>query len=167
MMLWRYVHHCQLQTENAKAGQVVLDSAASHRRKSSFPALDTARPRPTRGHTSCFVHSLLESQKQNGSYTPKAEPNAEDGVDDRRKAKAPDADSDEAHTQSRLLTKKQLSEMAIGIRELSKKLSHVRLKLHVRNVFVLTKAYDETLIKYTREVSEWLLAKERDASYTV
>ena len=66
-------------------------------------------------------------------------------------------DSSEHHTQSRLLTKKQLSDMAVGIRELSKKLGHVRLKLKVRNVFLLTKAHDQTLIAKTRDVAEWLL----------
>lgn len=130
-------------------------------------ASETARPKPMRGRTACFVHSLLESAKQNGSYTPKAEPKAEGEASHHRIDKAPDAHLEEAHTQSRLLTKKQLSDMAYGIRELAKKLGHVRLKLHVRNVFVLTKAHDETLIKYTREVSEWLLSKDRNASYTV
>lgn len=69
------------------------------------------------------------------------------------------------HTESRLLTKKQLSDMAFGIRELSKKLSHVKLKLNVRNIFVLTKAHDESLIEHTRELSDWLLRHE--ARYTV
>lgn len=70
--------------------------------------------------------------------------------------------------QSRLLTKKQLSDMAFGIRELSKKLGHIRLKLKVKNVFILTKAHDETLIHKTREVVKWLLSyHENDHRYTV
>ncbi|KAI9859859.1 MAG: hypothetical protein M1824_003639 [Vezdaea acicularis] len=75
-------------------------------------------------------------------------------------------DFDQA-THSRLLTKRQLSDMAWGVRELSKKLGSLRLKLQVRNVFLLTKAHDETLIIYTREVARWLLAPERDTKYTV
>jgi hypothetical protein len=70
------------------------------------------------------------------------------------------------YRQSRLLTKKQLSDMALGIRELSKKLAHIQLKLRVRNVFLLAKAHDETLIQYTRELAEWLLSKEKE-SYCV
>lgn len=66
---------------------------------------------------------------------------------------------------SRLLTKKELSDMAFGIRELSKKLSQIRLKLHVKNIFILGKAHDEALIKNAREVTEWLLQK--DPEYTV
>jgi NAD+ kinase len=65
------------------------------------------------------------------------------------------------HTESRLLTKKQLSDMAVGIRELSKKLSHVQLKLNIRNIFLLVKAHDETLIAHTRQLAEWLLKKDR------
>lgn len=74
--------------------------------------------------------------------------------------------SHERHTQSRLLTKKQLSDMAFGIRELSKKLGHVRLLLKVRNVFLLTKAHDQSLIRKTREVSEWLLKQKNEDSDT-
>ena len=55
--------------------------------------------------------------------------------------------------------------MAFGIRELSKKLGHITLKLKVRNIFVLTKVHDEKLVDYTRELAEWLLVK--DKRYTV
>lgn len=68
---------------------------------------------------------------------------------------------------SRLLTKKQLSDMAWGVRELSKRLGSVRLNLKVKNVFLLTKAHDETLIGNTREVAKWLLSPDRDVRYTV
>ena len=68
---------------------------------------------------------------------------------------------------SRLLTKKQLSEMALGVRELSKRLASIRLKLKVKTVFLLTKAHDENLIEHTREVTRWLLSPEREVGYTV
>ena len=74
-------------------------------------------------------------------------------------------DSNTLH--SRLLTKKQLSDMAWGVRELSKRLGSIRLKLKVRTVFLLTKAHDETLIGNTREVVKWLLSPEREVRYTV
>lgn len=57
--------------------------------------------------------------------------------------------------------------MAWGVRELSKRLGSVRLKLNVKTVFLLTKAHDETLIVYTREVVEWLLSKDREKPYIV
>jgi len=69
--------------------------------------------------------------------------------------------------QSRLLTKKELSDMAFGIRELAKRLSHFKLKLKVHNVFLLTKAHDQTLISFTREVAAWLLSKESGDPHTV
>lgn len=59
--------------------------------------------------------------------------------------------------------------MAFGIRELSKKLSRVRLLLDVRQVHILTKAHDQKLIAHTRDVAEWLL-EQRNAdgkTYTV
>jgi NAD+ kinase len=68
---------------------------------------------------------------------------------------------------SRLLTKKQLSDMAWGVRELSKRLGSIKLKLRVRTVFILTKAHDESLIANTREVTKWLLSPDRDVRYSV
>lgn len=68
---------------------------------------------------------------------------------------------------SRLLTKKQLADMAWNVRELSKRLGGLRLKLKVKTVFLLTKAHDEDLIVYTRGVAEWLLSTERESPYTV
>jgi NAD+ kinase len=76
-------------------------------------------------------------------------------------------EEDPTSTHSRLLTKKQLSDMAWGVRELSKRLASVRLKLKVKNVFILTKAHDETLIEKTREVARWLLSGEREVRYNV
>lgn len=68
---------------------------------------------------------------------------------------------------SRLLTKKQLSDMAWGVRELSKRLGSIRLKLKVKTVFLLTKVYDEGLIQNTREIVKWLLSPDREVRYTV
>ena len=67
--------------------------------------------------------------------------------------------------ESRLLTKNQISDMAFGIRELAKKLAQLRIKLNVQNVFILTKAHDESLLENTRQATEWLLAK--NSSYKV
>ncbi len=68
---------------------------------------------------------------------------------------------------SRLLTKKQLSEMAWGVRELSRRLGSMRLKFRVKTVFVLTKIHDAELIAKTRALCAWLLDRERDVRYTV
>lgn len=68
---------------------------------------------------------------------------------------------------SRLLTKRQLSDMAWGVRELSKRLGSVNLKLKVKTVFILTKAHDEMLIQNTRDVAKWLLSNDRQVQYVV
>ncbi len=68
---------------------------------------------------------------------------------------------------SRLLTKKQLADMAMGVRSLAKKLGSLKVKLKIKTIFLLTKIHDPTLILKTREVVRWLLSKERDAPYIV
>ncbi|CAK7202341.1 hypothetical protein SEUCBS139899_005064 [Sporothrix eucalyptigena] len=68
---------------------------------------------------------------------------------------------------SRLLTKKQLSEMAWGVRELSRRLGSLRLRFRVKTIFLLTKIYDEDLLPKTRDLALWLLSPKRDIRYTV
>jgi len=92
---------------------------------------------------------------------------SESSTDDGSNVEAPLQPADEHAVHSRLLTKKQLSDMAWGVRELSKRLGSVKLKLKVKTVFLLTKAHDETLIGNTREVAKWLLNPDRDVQYTV
>ncbi|KAI1811583.1 ATP-NAD kinase [Poronia punctata] len=79
------------------------------------------------------------------------------------------AGQDEQHegVHSRLLTKKQLTDMAWGVRELSRRLGMVRLKFRAERIFLLTKPYDEDLIPKTRLLAKWLLSKDRDVRYTV
>ncbi|KAF3011293.1 hypothetical protein E8E15_001921 [Penicillium rubens] len=69
--------------------------------------------------------------------------------------------------QSRDLTKRQLSDMAWSVRKLSKKLGGIKLKLTVKTVFIVNKTHDESLVSSTREVTRWLLSKERDIPYNV
>lgn len=69
--------------------------------------------------------------------------------------------------QSRHLTKRQLSDMAWNVRKLSKKLGSIKLKLTVKNVFIVSKTHDESLVSLTRKVTRWLLSKDRDAPYNV
>ncbi len=142
----------------------MFDEDNAKRRKSSLVSAENpklaeqaAREKST---TSCFVHQLLENTKQSRTGQP-----ALSYSDDCNLDKAPEPRDQNIH--SRLLTKRQLSEMAIGVRELSKKLGSIRLKLKVRTIFLLTKAHDSDLIELTRNIAEWLLAKQRDTEYTV
>jgi NAD+ kinase len=68
---------------------------------------------------------------------------------------------------SRLLTKKQLSEMAWGVRELSRRLSSMRIKFRAKTIFLLTKIYDQDLVPKTRALTKWLLSADRDVRYTI
>ncbi|KAK4553866.1 hypothetical protein LTR86_009041 [Recurvomyces mirabilis] len=142
--------------------EVVFDRNDSQRRRASLrPSIDRpSRPSSQRQRTSCFVHSLLETQSKNGQWTPSREGQAVSRTADKDTPTPHDQNGETRHMQSRLLTKKQLSDMAFGIRELSKKLGHVRLLLKIRNVFLLTKAHDQKLIGHTRDVVEWLLRQK-------
>ncbi len=97
----------------------------------------------------------------------KSDLNAKEKLDGSKTTVSSNGQVDHNAVHSRLLTKNQLSEMAWGVRELSKRLGSVRLKLKVKTVFVLTKAHDESLIGNTREVTKWLLSPDRDVKYTV
>ncbi|KAG9248934.1 ATP-NAD kinase-like protein [Calycina marina] len=91
--------------------------------------------------------------------------NSSASTDDGQKVDEDAEGQDALH--SRLLTKDQLSDMAWGVRELSKRLGSLKMKLKVKTVFLLTKAHDENLIVNTREVVRWLLSPERKVRYTV
>lgn len=111
--------------------------------------------------TSCFLHQFLEHRKAGtGKITA-----LKDISEDKKEEKTPLRADTGVH--SRLLTKRQLLDMASEIRDISKKLGNVKLKLQVKTVFVLTKAHDEALIELTRELTDWLLSKERDTPYIV
>jgi len=144
--------------------EVVFDKQEAQRRRASLAHDDASerkskRPSQQRQGTSCFVHSLLEEKSKSGHWSPSAEGMLANRPAD-KDTPTPHDEGETRQTQSRLLTKKQLSDMAFGIRELSKKLGHLRLLLKVRNVFLLTKAHDQTLIAKTRDVAEWLLRQK-------
>ncbi|PVI04284.1 ATP-NAD kinase [Periconia macrospinosa] len=137
--------------------EVVFEEDSIRRRKSSL--VPSTAPRPGHHHikTQCFVHTLIE--KHDGIAFKDHIASSEGIAQERRVDKNPLDDAEQPH-HSRLLTKKQISDMAFGIRELSKKLSQIRLMLNVRNIFILAKAHDETLIQYTRDTTDWLLTKD-------
>lgn len=122
-------------------------------------SLPPTRPDNQRRKTQCFVHTLLE--KHDGIPAKDQSVSYEGLAQEKRMDKDPHSHAEQSH-HSRLLTKKQISDMAFGIRELSKKLAQIRLKLYVRNVFILGKAHDETLIQHSRETTEWLLTKNSE-----
>ena len=109
--------------------------------------------------TTCFVHQLLEKQRKRPAVNPSTL------IEDRNHDNGTKTPGEETH--SRLLTKRQLADMAMEVRELSKNLTSVRLRLKVKTVFVLVKAHDESLIGFTKELVDWLLSDDRDTPYIV
>ncbi|KAI9882152.1 MAG: hypothetical protein M1823_006103 [Watsoniomyces obsoletus] len=163
------------ETEYQTTLEVLVDEATNHRRKSSLVDSEALALARSYKNTACFIHTLLEGQHPR--LNPKGQPpqqllhrvvnHLQDDVETQSLMDGHRPDGQEASTHSRLLTKRQLSDMAWGVRELSKHLGGIRMKLHVRRVFILTKARDEALIHNTRELARWLLALERETPYTV
>lgn len=122
-----------------------------------------------RMQSQCFIHGVVERTTQ--GQQPKVEsklPDIREGPPAAPADHAGDHHSEDARaTHSRLLTKKQLSDMALNVRTLAKKLSTLRVKLNIKTIFILTKAHDKTLIKHSRNVTQWLLSKDRGTEYTV
>lgn len=58
----------------------------------------------------------------------------------------------------------RLVQTATGVREVSKQLQRRPIKLEVKNVMVVTKARDNSLVHLTRELTEWLLSTPRYGS---
>jgi NAD+ kinase len=117
------------------------------------------------------VHKLVEKTQR--GHQPRVESKL-DSINEAHDEKplinglgSPKSDEETRATQSRLLTKKQLSDMAMSVRSLAKKLGSLKVKMNIRTVFLLTKAYDKTLISKTQEVARWLLSRERDVPYIV
>ncbi|CAG8075337.1 unnamed protein product [Penicillium salamii] len=165
---------------------------SNHRRKSSLVTMDKPKVRPHPAQedktTACYVHSLIASEwtspphdlkdteevirtlKDDENEPPTSDPTAAHPDD---LVSVIDGDTPGARKptptiiQSRHLTKRQLSDMAWNVRKLSKKLGSIKLKLTVKNIFVVCKAQDESLVSLTRKVTKWLLSKDRDSEYIV
>ncbi|KAI9760872.1 MAG: hypothetical protein M4579_001373 [Chaenotheca gracillima] len=143
--------------------EVVFDPENDHRRKSSLVSSEATKLTHQHKSTACFVHALLENQGKGRNKGASLDSDLSKAID----GKISGNNDHDGSTHSRLLTKRQLADMAWGVRELSKRLGSLRLNLHVKTVFLLTKAHDETLIQYTREVARWLLSKDRKTDYIV
>jgi NAD+ kinase len=143
------------------------EQAAIHRRRSSIVAMRDRSPERVKGPlTDCFVHQLLEGHRTSAAVNALHDFIGHPKSGEKQAALPPPTEDERrAHRQSRLLTKRELSDMSSNIRELSKKLAHIKLKLKVQNIFVLGKAHDPCVVQRTRELTEWLL--EHDPHHRV
>jgi NAD+ kinase len=178
------------QQENNPDGhnqfEVVLPPRTySHRRKASLVMTEDAKQMEGPDEaTACFVHYLIAGEgltpakianiqvskdktKLEADIVNKSDAidiaidDEEDGETDQRPK------SLQSEVESRHLTKKQLSDMAWNVRNLSKKLDSIRLKLKVKTIFLVTKAGDESVIGSTRKIARWLLSEERGTQYVL
>ncbi|KAJ5653916.1 NAD+ kinase [Penicillium lividum] len=167
-------------TEPQNQLEVVFYPDSSHRRKSSLVTMEKPGIKnhdPQDRTTACYVHSLIggewaapfpkSADKEDVIHTmsddePIVNPKI---LGDDNTVAVVDGDNkalkvEPTIIQSRHLTKRQLSDMAWNVRKLSKKLGSIKLRLTVKNVFIVSKTHDE-------KVTRWLLSKDRDSPYTV
>ncbi|KAB9006560.1 hypothetical protein FH972_026914 [Carpinus fangiana] len=64
------------------------------------------------------------------------------------------------------MTHSKLMQTATGVREVSKQLQRRPIKRAVKNIMIITKARDNSLVYLTREMTEWLLRTPRYGSPT-
>lgn len=172
--------------DGAKRVEVLLDPSNPHRRKSSLVESESQRAKLLQG-PECIVHQFFDQQQRRISHDAAAgsvyhhetasaaapsTAQSQGEVADAAVTKTASELDLSHHThgteyQSRTLSKKQLSDMAWGVRELSRRLSSMRMRIHVKTIFLLTKIYDQELIPKTRELTRWLLDNDRETHYTV
>jgi NAD+ kinase len=147
----------------------VFDPENDHRRKSSIVLNEAPkfarRQAEQRKTSSCIVHKLIDKERPH--FDPRLQYIEEDRVKNGNIDGTTTPQEDVQVVRSRLLTKKQLADMAMGVRNLAKKLGSLKVKLKIKTVFILTKVHDDTLIGKTRDVVRWLLSPERDSPYIV
>lgn len=144
------------EDEEYQGLEVIFDPGISsrHRRKSSI-SHSNSQSLPKIGSSSCFVHALLEAQKAAEAGKTFAEFDSQLHKNEELRV-GPSMDS-------RMLTKMQLTDLALGVRELSKRFASMELRLKVRNFFLVTKPHDNSLLRYTRELALWLLKHSQDS----
>jgi hypothetical protein len=114
--------------------------------------------------TDCFVHQLLDGHRRSAANTPSRPPLSQATNGDGSETGSSYFRPKQLHSSgshSRHLNKKQLSDMAFSIRELSKTLAHIKLRLSVQNIFILGKIHDDEVIQLTGELAEWLLQQDK------
>ncbi|KAK7204247.1 ATP-NAD kinase-like domain-containing protein [Myxozyma melibiosi] len=67
-----------------------------------------------------------------------------------------------SHYSSSALTKKQLAEMAYSVRDLSKYLGTLRIKMRVKKIIVVAKLFDKETIAKASEFVDWILGYRDD-----
>lgn len=114
--------------------------------------------------SSCFVHALLGLQKElhedDSNDTKVHKHLMRNGLADR-------IEIDTEHKIPPFMTKSELSDMVLGVGELSKHFASMHIKMRVKTVMLLTKTHDKNLIVYTRKLTEWLLSPDREQGYIV
>jgi len=110
---------------------------------------------------SCFLHTVLEgchllADVHNESERSQQKQNREQSYEVPRDDRS-----------SSRLSKSELGELALGIRELGKKLSAVRLEVKVQKILIVTKAHDDAVVRKTHQLVSWLLSEKHNYSTIV
>ena len=128
---------------------------------------DTPEDQPSNGSTSpCLTATLAGLQAASASGWSPASANLLrspcffhsrfEGIVDLQKVWEELSEDEYSHS--------RLMQTATGVREVSKQLQRRPLKRAVRNVMIVTKARDNSLVTLTRDLAEWLLSTPRYGS---
>lgn len=108
----------------------------------------------------CFVHYLLDlpnlaPERITDICAGLADPDA--GAQAVQATEVLNHSIDYSNRASRLMNRRQLSELVWNVRSLSKKLGGINLKLDIHNILVVTKPQDSSLVRLTWKVARSLL----------
>lgn len=109
-----------------------------------------------RKKSTCMVHHLLNldlpPEKREGDYSTPNE--SRTNLETLFESKSRSA----SQTNLPLMSKDALSEMVVSVRELSFKLSNLNMKLHMRNILIVSKIHERALVPITRDLALWLIS---------
>ncbi|KAI1485553.1 ATP-NAD kinase [Biscogniauxia mediterranea] len=166
-LVHKFLEGHRKEYHDSRTKHSIPNSHQGHEDVSKEVGLDSYVEPKGKDHAKTEKVSLIEPESDNSTDCGQFDEKSWKTAVTKSKSELDLAGNEQEGLHSRLLTKKQLSEMAWGVRELSRRLGSVRLKFKAQTIFLLTKIYDHDLIPKTREVAKWLLSEGRDVQYTV
>ncbi|KAA8896402.1 hypothetical protein TRICI_006897 [Trichomonascus ciferrii] len=144
-----------------RRGTLTTSSSGLNLNRMPYKFLDNSYYSNSGGHqrrdSKCLVHNLLsfnipqpkpkEEESDPGSVAPSL-------LSDTSSTPVTRQSSNDALN---LMSKDAISEMVLSVRDLSKNLSSVSMKLEFHNILIISKITDSSLVSVTRDLALWLL----------
>ncbi|OLL27030.1 putative kinase [Neolecta irregularis DAH-3] len=120
--------------------------------------------------TACRLHSLLQLSNTAEGIGDEILTRALPDATEHSEPGTPGSPNGSPNSLLRCLTKKELSDMVFGVRELSKGLGSPRIHMDLKTIMIITKPNDEDVVTFAKELALWILKtpiKSSDGQYTV